>query len=354
MGSDDDLADELRDLLHAAGVKPSVPEDTPESSSRAEWQLERILRQSRSPQRRRAVAAGVGLAAAGIVVALVIATGTVPPPTPPAAAATPPLLTFSVADRHGPDASHGRPARTQLLKLAEAAEHLPAQGPGPVGHVELDAWWSTNELGDAAQVTSNLIPQHLEQWRTPDGRVRQVTKLGPALTSKGRLDDNIAWDEVPVQSDDTFPGAKPPWGERIPTDSGELRHVLTGDDEPECASSSGGCLMRDAIDMQYNYVVPPRSLAALWIAMADEPTITYLGTTTDRLGRAAVGFTAPSPDGVSRLIVLADPATGAWLGDETVLVEPSPAFGFSPPAVTAFTALVTADRIEQTSATDRR
>lgn len=353
MSSDDDLADELRELLHAAGVKPSVAAETPDTSSRGEQHLQTILRRSRSPRRRGALVAAVGLAAAGVAIALVIATGSVTP-TPPAAATTPPLLTFSAADIHGPDAWQGQAARTELLILAEAAEHLPAQGPGPVEHIELDAWWSTNELDDAAQVTSKLIPQHLEQWRTPDGNVRQVTKLGPALTSSGRLDDNIAWDEVPVQFDDSFPGAVPPWGEMIPSDAEELRHVLAKDDEPECASSSGGCLMRDAIDMHHNYVVPPRSLAALWIAMADEPTITYLGTTTDRLGRAAVGLTAPSPDGVSRLIILADPATGAWLGDETILVEPSPAFGFSPPAVTAFTALVTADRIEQTAAATPR
>lgn len=349
MRSDDDVADELRDLLRAAGVKPSVPAEAPETSCRGERHLEHILRQSRGRWPRVAFVAAMGLAAAGIAVALVIATGSVGP-TPPAAAATPPLLTFSAAASHGPAAWQGQPARTQLLALARAAQHLQDPGHGRIEHIELDAWWSTNEQNSAGKVTSKLIPQHLEQWRTPEGNVRQVTKLGPALTRQGRLDDNIAWDAVPAKSDDTFPGAVPPWGENIPTEPRQLRRILSQDDEPECATNRGGCLVRDAIDMHYNHVVPPSSLAALWEAMASEPTIAYLGTTTDRLGRDAVGFTAPSPDGVSRLLILADPATGAWLGDETVLVDPSPTFDFSPPAVTAFTAIVTADYTEQTSA----
>lgn len=345
MTSDDDLADELRELLHAAGVKPSVLLNDREATARGVHHLRAILDRGGTHTRRRVLAAGVAVAAASAAIAFGIVTGTVTP-SPPAAAGTPPLLTFSAADGRGPDEWQGEPARARFLEMAEAARQLPRLGPGPVQHVVLDAWWSTNQHTDDDTVASELIPQQLEQWRSPDGTVRQINRLGPPLTPNGKLDSAIEWEKEPVQSDDTFPGADPPWGDTIPTDPQQLRRVLTQGDEPACGPNTGGCLLRDAIDMHYNYVVPPEALAALWLTLSDEPAIRYLGTTTDRLGRDAIAFTAPSPDGVGRLIILANPTTGAWLGDETVLVEPSPAYDFSPPAVTAFTALVIADHVE--------
>ncbi|WP_433177135.1 CU044_5270 family protein [Actinoallomurus sp. CA-150999] len=85
--------------------------------------------------------------------------------------------------------------------------------------------------------------------------------------------------------------------------------------------------------------LPPKVRAALMRALAVQPGVRNLGTMTDPLGRRAIAIgadwsdTAPEPgkDGkliwtksayAKREVLLFDPNTGEYLGDEQVLVEP--------------------------------
>ena len=109
--------------------------------------------------------------------------------------------------------------------------------------------------------------------------------------------------------------------------------------------AAGACLIGDVVGLFHKYVVPPALTAALWRVLATDPTITYLGPVRDRLGRPAEAFSTPGEDGVSQRLLLIAPGTGAYLGEEVVLIAPSPSFDFQPPAVTSFSALVHSERV---------
>ncbi len=106
--------------------------------------------------------------------------------------------------------------------------------------------------------------------------------------------------------------------------------------------------MADVISLHQSYVVPPALTAALWEVLAQEPSVRLVGATHDRLGREAIAFMTRAPDGASQQLLLADPETGAYLGEEKVLVEKLDGVGFTPPAVTSFSAIVESRRIAKT------
>ena len=87
------------------------------------------------------------------------------------------------------------------------------------------------------------------------------------------------------------------------------------------------CLVTGFTFLHYNYVLRPSLNAALWRTLATEAGFRYLGTTVDRVGRTAVAFSAHGADPSRKVILLADPETGAFLGSEEVLVRDSRELG---------------------------
>ncbi|RNL60587.1 hypothetical protein EFK50_19930 [Nocardioides marmoriginsengisoli] len=361
---------ELRKLLDSIGLHENVvPESDPESTARAQAMLGRILEQPRGRgQGRRFVRPDLrlrvggrrtvlGLLAAGVACAVIaIALVVVEPGAGPrpAAAETPPMLTFSGVDGdHLPGA--GAPARALLENLAGRAEGQPPAADLPVQRVVLDAWWSSTDPADRDRGPATvLVPRHVEVYQLPDGTRRSIERRGRPLDADGRATDQPgSWSAVPSTTDETFtndlgadyPGTLP---ESVPA----LRKLLAP--PYGCGGVAGGCLLGAVNDLFTGYVVAPSVTARLWRLLATEPTITTLGTTKDRLGRDAVVLVADATDPTQRTLVLIDPDTGRYLGSESILVKPNKDLGFKPPAVVAFTALASADRVEQGEVPDSR
>lgn len=357
MENDERVADELRQMLLRAGAQPRDLTPLPGQQERIDQALERALATAKEPasqrgsaprrRRRRTVRAlGGGLVAAAaataVVVTLVVGEGTHPPP---AQAGTPPMLTYELAP-DGDITTEGQPAGSELRSLAEARASSETSGSGDVQHVSAVGWWaSTVDDGSAPGPETILEPVRSDSYFFPDATMRVIERRGEPLTTEGRIDDSADVPDGPVTADDSFdnPDPGPAYAAGLPTTPDALRSRLTRDDDPKlCRRFQAACLVSDMIDLHRSYVVPPAVDAAFWEVLADEPAITYLGETTDRLGREAVAFTTPSSDRVSQIVVFAAPDTGAFLGDELVLVEPSDAYSFHPPAVTSFTAVTSA------------
>lgn len=356
MDGDKELA-ELRELLLRSGAEPRDLTPLPGQQERMERSLAAIVAtprdersaptplRLRSPRQRRTAltTAAVVATAAAISVVLVLRPGD--PTTPAAQAGTPPLLSFELAPDGRLPAS-GRSAAAELERLASLRAGQPTAGSGAVQHVSVDAWWAaTVDSGGPARPATTVTPVHTDSYFFPDATLRVVERRGVPLTTAGRIDEPVDLSRGAITSDESFPSPDP--GPRhaavLPTTAAGVRARLARDDDPAlCGDQPAACLVNDMIDLHRSYVVPPDVDAALWGALAREPGIRYLGRTTDRVGRAAVAFTTPSYDAVSQIVVFADPTTGAFLGDELVLVAPSPSYALRPPAVTSFSAVVEA------------
>lgn len=346
--TDDALADELRQSLIAAGVRPRDLTPLPGREARAEEALARILRTQRRegaaarPARRWPRWGALVLAAAVVAVALVV----VWPgrSSPPAYASTPPLLTFP-HEKAGTLPATGRDAAPSLERLADRAAEQPEPADAPVQHVVLSAWWSSTDESEAGVVRSVLEPVESESFFLPDGTMRRIERRGPPLNRQGRIVP--ARGSAPALTDESFdfsdPG--PTYADELPIDPEELGALLARDQDPTTCQVTGACLVSAVVDLHFNYVVPPDLTAALWRVLATDPSITYLGRVRDRLNRPADAFTTAGLDDVSQQLLLIDPVTGLYLGEEAVLVRPSKDYEFTPPAVVSFTTLVRSERI---------
>lgn len=274
--------------------------------------------------------------------------------TPHAAAQTPAMLRF-VDVREGQIKQVGDPAAAILRELADRAAAQPAPPDQPVQHVELDAWWASTAPSDQnVGARTVLVPTISRVYLLPNGDRRAIEYRGEPLDADGRLSKTRPdWDEAPPTSDTITtldPDQGPDYLQTLPTSTGELREELAPEDG--CADARGGCLLSSVASLFESYVVPPKVASRIWRTLATESTITSLGVTTDRLGRDAIAFTAQSMSPHEQLLVLIDPETGNYLASETILVEPDENVGFDPPAVTNFTALVTATRVAETEVPD--
>lgn len=262
-----------------------------------------------------------------------------------ASAATPPLLGFSnVPANRLPE---GVAARPLLNGLARAAARQPAPQDAPVQHVQSDGWWaSSDEAGGGGEVETVLFPVRVDSYFHPDGDLRLVERRGQPLDEDGRLHPGpVSWDAAGRVSDTTFradPERGPELLATLPRDPRSLAERLAP--AADCPGREGECLLETIAELHATYVVPPATASRLWRALATHGDVQTLGATRDRSGRDAVVLSA-APTGTTRLLVLVEPATGRYLGSERVLVEPDPAFGFTPPAVVEFTSLVGAARI---------
>lgn len=355
------VAEELRQMLIGLGAKPKDLSPLPGEAERAEERLAAILRSPREeptsdgpaePAKDRYSHLGrsrrlIMLVASAAVVAIGLVAIRPFSGTEMAAAHTPPLLTFN-ATRPGDMPQAGRPASDILADLARRSRTQTASPPGPVQHVVVDAWWSSSEDAGDAGVHSELIPVRRDTYFYPDTTMRAVERYGEPLREDGTLAKQETWEQRPVASNESFesPDPGPTYADDLPMDPATLRGSLTSThDSVLCSQAPGGCLVEDVINLYHSYVISPSLSGALWEVLSQEPSIYYVGTTHDRLGREAVAFTTRATDGVSQVLVLADPDTGAYLGDEQVLVKKSAAYSFSPPAVTSFSSVVKAERI---------
>lgn len=353
------LESQIRDLLAEFGVQPRHLEALPEEAARAELDLARILSDNSHPEPaargrraqpwRRAV---LLVAAAAVALGLVV----VHPWTgeSPAAAVTPAVLQLENAGGLLSGGSAG-PASQEFEKLATMAENQPMRGEGPVQRIVLSSWvLSTEEETGKAPPKSGLYPVASDRYFLADGKFRTIEHRGPPLDDDGR----VPGPSEPAGSnasdtDETFDGPTegPGFAETLPIDPARLKHKLIPQ-PAECAGAMASCLASRVTFLYYNYVLSPSIASALWRLLADEPGFTYAGQTRDRLNRRAVAFTSDASDRDKKLILLADPQTGALMGSEEVLVQNSAELGLKAPAVIEFTALVDGKRISSSEVPD--
>ncbi|MDR7255081.1 hypothetical protein J2X46_004083 [Nocardioides sp. BE266] len=357
MSSRDDSDAELEKLrqeLISSGVEPHDLTPLPGQEERAEEALSRILRAKKlAPQSERGIRSsrrnwikwGSCLTiAAGIVLILsLVVFGQAPQVVH---ASTPPLLTFPGAVE-GTMPPVGRTAASKLRDLATRAAQQPQPAGGPVQHIVLNSWWATTDESVDSGVRSLVVPVERESYFDRNGTLRAIERRGAPVSQDGLIDaPHVPTGTVvsTVSFESLDPG--PRYADDLPTKPTELRaRLIQGQDPLVCATASGACLISDVVDLNHNYVVPPALTAALWRVLAVDASITYLGRIHDRLGRPADAFTTPGEDGRRQKLLLIDPNTGRYLGEEVILTESSPQFDFTPPAVLSFSALVEAERV---------
>lgn len=116
----------------------------------------------------------------------------------------------------------------------------------------------------------------------------------------------------------------------LPSTSGKLRQQLERlykeDNGADTSAGRTAYVLRVAADL-ITMPVKPGVRAAAYRVMAELPGVRGLGRVTDPLGREGIGFafpgTARTPLGSVQQRLVVDPATGAMLSEQSVLVEPS-------------------------------
>lgn len=354
------VAEELRSLLRELGVVPRDLTEAPGESARAQRDLERILASSnpdqigkqRSPRygRRRLVS----LVAAACVLTAALIFVSPWSGSDPAYARTPAMLHLQ-GDGKTLLSVSGSSASGEFIELANRAARQPAPADAPIQLIGRSSWLlSTDEAKQDKPGRSVIVPVVSRQYFQPDGTVRTIEHRSPPLDRDGKLTDKIGqWSKSKSKSDETFEGPQrgPQYADRLPLDAPTLARKLI-DDEEACKDTRSYCLSAGVTFLHYNYVLKPALSASLWRVLATEPTFRYLGKTEDRLGRKADAFSADGADPGRKIILLADLATGAFLGSEEILVRDSRELGLKAPAVVEFTALEESRRIEPSEVPD--
>ncbi|MEW2288558.1 CU044_5270 family protein [Streptomyces sp. NPDC047841] len=117
----------------------------------------------------------------------------------------------------------------------------------------------------------------------------------------------------------------------LPSTDGALRHYLeklyAQDDSADNDTSGRSTWMLRQAGNLVTMPVKPAVRAAAYRVMADLPGVRVVGRVTDTLGREGVGIEPPdtyqTPLGTTRQRLVFDPATGAMLSDQYLLVKPS-------------------------------
>lgn len=325
-------------------------------AARSRESIARVLDSPRHPATRtpaRRLLPTLLTAAAVLAVAATLTVWSFARGTPPAYAATPPIL-----DIAGVDAARyplaGVDPDDELARLADLARSSPSvvdvlssgvsMGPGKTGdaqHVEVASWWLETTRHD--ERTSRVVPTETQRYVLPDGSIRISTQRGRPLTggadptpSPGRA--------IPVLSSPAATGGPLSHPAKLPLDPAKLRATLLGDPR-ECAGQEGYCLSNAIQALGLGNVLSPRLNSALLRTMIGAGDVRYAGRAVDRAGRPSQVFVVDDPDRQRQRLVLFDADTGAYNGDETVLVKDSEELGVKAPAVIGFNAVVTREWI---------
>lgn len=288
--------------------------------------------------------AGSSIAAAIALLLIVIQ----PWSQPVASAETPPLLDYEFAAATEIAYASGEDPRTELLALSSAAaKQLPEPAGGQVQHVVTDNWFAN--LDDAKEAEIAVVPQFNETWLSPDGSLRLTERRGEPLAADGRgIPPAGSWDDTPATTDETYPAGSndPDFVQDLPTDTDGIRNGLldkVGCEDREPGLGRSFCLFNQIIDLQRNYVIPPKTYSAMWEMLAGEEGIRLLGNVEDRAGREGIGISLISDLAPQyRNVLIISPTTGELLGSEEILIKTMPAIDIKAPAIMSFTAFLEA------------
>ncbi|MFT4156510.1 MAG: hypothetical protein QM630_01055 [Microbacterium sp.] len=241
----------------------------------------------------------------------------------PAVAATPPLLELTPVSATAPE----------LLKEMETMRRT---GEEPGNTIRAQTWaLNTTFAEDGTTESSAVEPQWSETTFHIDGSVRY--RLVAAEPFPGQADDTLPAPGT-VLVDETFPSGDwdAPVADGPPTrvdEVGAYLAVFAGDEK-----LSAGQTLREISTIMSNYLLTPEQEAALIGYLSGVSNIQVSGSTTDRLGRTGIVFSATDRAAgqyEDRLIV--SPHTGQILAAETVYIGTSRT-DIAAPAVVDYTA----------------
>jgi hypothetical protein len=350
--SDDDAltreVDAARTLARQLGLTPEPTEPDPERLRRDDEILAWVLAQPRDTRARRPTVRHrrIAVLTAAAVVAL-FAVISVPLgwwSSPAAATGTPQMLAYTAVPTTVIDGT--APGGSEVLRDLAARAHDPAgaTGGGTIQRISSTNWFAHMRTDDEGRLEAVIYPTDMDSWLSQDGSLVNRERRGAALDANGRITDDPDWG-APVDSEDVLPPGTVDRAviEDLPREVGALRAALLDRMAPmDCSvdpARRAWCLAAEISNLNHAFIIPGDLEAALWRVLADEPSIGYLGTVTDRAGRQAVAIAAPPlPDlGYTRvLVLLADPDTGVLLGEEQIDTD-SPELGIEQPSVTGFT-----------------
>lgn len=237
----------------------------------------------------------------------------------------------------------------ELARLANLARTSPAtltglssgvdMGRGQAGdaqHVEVDSWWLETSSHD--HENAQVVPTETQRYILPDGSIRVTTSSGRPLTGKTEpvLSPSPAATVSAAAGSATGLLSHP---NRLPLDPAKLRATLLGDPR-QCASQEGYCLSDAIQTLGQSNVLSPQLNAALLRTLIGAPDVRYVGSALDRAGRPSEVFVVNAPDHARQRLMLFDADTGAYNGDETVLVRGGSDLGVKAPAVIGFDVVV--------------
>ncbi len=357
--TDEGIEEEILGLLREHGLPPDqlqpTPEQKPVYDQRAAEALGRIVatppkakRSSTRWVRRHRLAFAVALITAAVIVGstwIVLARSdrdlarplVHPNPTPSsfpslADGRTPGMAQFTLAAIDSLPLS-GQDPKTALMQLAVAAASEPDPPSGEIQQITLAGWWFDSSV-DTSLSDNALIPTVTRIYYRPDNSVRTITARGAPLDQQGRLVDTRA---LKISDDQSALGPEQgyAYAQELPRDPEALTSALIP--SPDDCPSRAACLTAAVVQLHSGWVVPPSLEAVLWRALSREPDVTYLGDSTDRLGRPALALGVPGTRPEEQTILYADRQTGKLLAVEQILVRSEPGTKVTPPGVLAFT-----------------
>lgn len=357
MAQDDHGLDEverLRKTALDAGLDPRVdPEDVGVRLDSADDLLARFAAPPADELSVRRTRRFAILAAASIAASAALVLGILQPwSSSPAAADTPPVLDYEFANAQNIAYAPGKDATSALRDLAVAATRsAEPPGRGDVQHVVTDNWFASIGDDEGADDIA-LVPTLNETWLSPDGSFRLIERTGKPLSADGR---GVAKEVEGLQSraDETQPADSidPTLLSSLPEDPARLRPALlkaTECDRDPAGNPRAWCLIGKVEEYNSTYVVPTRVTAALWDLIAEQGATRLLGEVKDRAGRPGIGISLiPAQRDEYRRVLIADPRTGRLLGVEEILIKTLPDLDVKAPAITSFTAYLTAEHVSQ-------
>ncbi|WP_350279639.1 hypothetical protein [Kribbella sp. HUAS MG21] len=281
------MTDQTTQLLKAADpARRHTDLAHAELDLRAELDLQRIMSGTR-PRRgptRRLVLAGSAAAVGGAVVGAAAVGAAVVADRP--AAPRPELEVFGRSPLRYTQHDK-RPAREQLLDFAARVRKLSPETPGRVLHVKTTGFGYLVPMGKGRWIDDYRVDVYLvdgKQYTYAAGSVGS----GPAR-----------------------------WLEGVSSDPAVLAQQLRA--RQPYAEDTPEQLFLELENLMEEYRPQPAARAAILTLLADVPGISADGTTTDRAGRRAVGFSVKTDDTTDSLLFA--PATGELLGYESVLTR---------------------------------
>jgi hypothetical protein len=269
--------------------------------------------------------------------AVVVAVAVIVPSNAPSAAAE---VLLAAADRA--EAPSG--AATTTMPVAGAPSDMPG--------IRYTRWESASlgTFSGEEGTFSAIIHLAREMWVAPDGsgRIAETLEGVEYLSEQDRIGlEEMGEDFAPINESFGPGGLGYADYESLPTDPDELEAVLAEIPHGDWPDNVG--LFWSIQDLLRDGGTPPELRAALYRVAAQIDGIELLGEVTDRAGRPGTGVSLTyQGNGLEfRDWIIFDPVTTELLGEESVLLTPSPELRAEPPITVSWFIYHESDTVDQ-------